>query len=256
MNELDVFFRSWQEVVLTCLALGVSQLVYVLFGFGAGLIAVGTLAVFLPNLHDVVVIILLVSFPAELYVVASSWKKIKWRGVALILAGVAVGIPLGAWLLQLGDPTIVLAVLGLVLVVVGTGFLVVRQRQSVSFPRWVGAPLGLVSGVLAGLFGTGGPPLIFYYQLSGVEKAAFRAHLMAIFLSVTVVRFPTYAVSGLITETRIWSALMVMPAVLLGAYIGHRLHVNINDATFRRLVSAALVVIGLVLLLRSFSGAW
>lgn len=256
MNELDVFFRSWQEVALTCIALGVSQAVYVLFGFGAGLIAVGTLAMFLPSLHDVVVIILLVSFPAELFVVASSWKEIRWRGVAVILAGVATGIPLGAWLLQLGDPTIVLAVLGFVLVIAGTGFLVVRQRQSVRFPKWFGAPLGLVSGVLAGLFGTGGPPLIFYYQLSGVEKAAFRAHLMAIFLAVTVVRFPTYAISGLITETRLWSALMVSPAVLLGAYIGHRLHVNLSDKTFRRLVSGALVVIGVVLLLRSLSGAW
>jgi uncharacterized membrane protein YfcA len=65
---------------------------------------------------------------------------------------------------------------------------------------------------------------------------------------MTAVRVPSYAVFGLITAPRMWSALAVMPAVLLGALIGNSIHLRIEETTFRRLVSAALLLIGLLLL--------
>ena len=113
---------------------------------------------------------------------------------------------------------------------------------------WTTAPVGLLSGTLTGLFGTGGPPLILYYQLTGADKAAFRGNLMAIFLLMTTVRVPSYAFFGLITAPRLWSALAVLPAVIIGALIGNSIHLRIEEATFRRLVSVALLVIGLLLL--------
>lgn len=43
---------------------------------------------------------------------------------------------------------------------------------------------------------------------------------------------------------------VLLPAVLLGAWLGHRIHLELPEATFRRLVSAALALIGAVLLAR------
>jgi len=249
VGELNVIFRSWQELVLSCLVLGFAQGVYVLFGFGAGLIAVGLLAMFLPNIQDVVVLLLLINLPAEIYVVARSWKHISWKGVALICGGIIVGVPAGAFILQRGDPSVVLTVLGAVLLLAGFGFLLLKRRE-VSWPRWSEPIVGLVSGVLSGLFGTGGPPLIFFYQLGGAEKAVFRANLMAIFLLVTLARVPSYAAAGLITVPRLLSALLVLPAVVLGALAGDRLHLQLSEEGFKRLVSIALVLLGLVLLSR------
>ena len=65
---------------------------------------------------------------------------------------------------------------------------------------------------------------------------------------MTTVRVPSYAVFGLITAPRLWSALAVMPAVFIGALIGNSIHLRIEESTFRRLVSAALLIIGLLLL--------
>ena len=44
----------------------IAQIIYVVFGFGSGLIAVGTLALVFPDVRDVVVVLLLVVLPAEL----------------------------------------------------------------------------------------------------------------------------------------------------------------------------------------------
>jgi uncharacterized membrane protein YfcA len=64
-----------------------------------------------------------------------------------------------------------------------------------------------------------------------------------------VVRVPSYVAFGLVTAPRLWSALVVLPAVVLGAVIGNSIHLRIEENTFRRLVSAALLVIGLLLLI-------
>ena len=48
-----------------------AEAVYVLFGFGAGLIAVGSLAMVMRQVTDVVVLLLLTNLPPELYVVGT-----------------------------------------------------------------------------------------------------------------------------------------------------------------------------------------
>ena len=249
---METVFSSLPQFLVACVVLAFAEAIYVLLGFGAGLIAVGTLALLMPGLRDVVVLLLLVNLPAELYVVVSSRRHISWRGVLLVFVGIAVGIPLGSWLLSAGDLSLLLTLLGAVLVLAGGAFLGAPERAPRSLPRWIAPPIGLISGVLTGLFGTGGPPLIFYYRLRGLDKAAFRSNLMAIFLLMTVIRVPSYAAFGLITAPRLWSSLAVFPAVLVGAWAGNRAHLRIEETTFRRLVSVALVLIGLVLLARRF----
>ena len=77
-----------------------------------------------------------------------------------------------------------------------------------------------------------------WYHLSAGSKAAFRGNLMTIFLLMSAVRVPSYVAGGLVTAPRLWSTLAVAPAVLVGAWLGHRVHVRIGEELFRRLVVA------------------
>ena len=219
---IETVFSSPWDFGAVCLVLVLAEAIYVLLGFGAGLVAVGALALLLPDIRDVVVLLLLVNLPAELFVVLSSWRDIAWRRVAVLMVGVGLGIPVGAWLLGRAEPRVLLAILGGILLVVGIVFLLSPGQKSVRWPRWAPAPVGVVSGVLTGLFGTGGPPLVLYYQLGGSDKAAFRANLMAIFLLMTLVRVPTYGALGFVTAERLWSSVLVLPAVVVGAFLGQR----------------------------------
>lgn len=243
-------FASWAQFAIASAVLVVAQVVYVAFGFGSGLIAVGILALLLPDLQDVVVILLLVNLPAEVLVVARSWRQVTWRPVGLIAAGVVVGVPLGTYVLKTGSPGVVLTALGAFLVLVSVVLLRLPDGVRIAWPRWTGPPLGLGAGVLTGLFGTGGPPLIIYYHLAGLAKSVFRGNLMAIFLLKTCLRVPAYAVGGLLTGPRLWSGVMLMPAALLGTWLGQRVHVELAERTFRRWVSVLLGVIGLLLLIK------
>ena len=247
----ETIFSTLLEFLITCGILIVAQLVYVLFGFGSGLIAVGSLALLFPQIQDVVVLLLLVNLPAELLVVWKSRSEIRWRPIANLGVGIGLGIPAGAWILSAGDPRFVLTILGGFLVLVGLLFLRLPSGGRLHPPNWAAAPTGIVSGLLTGLFGTGGPPLIIWYHLSADNKAIFRTNLMTIFLLMTFVRVPTYAATGLITGPRLWSTLAVLPAVLLGAWAGNHLHIRISEPRFRLLVSILLVVLGSMLVIKN-----
>jgi len=250
----STIFPAWPEYLVTCGVLVIAQTIYVLFGFGSGLIAVGCLALLFPEIKDVVVLLLLVSTPAEIFVVLTCRRNIVWRGVLKIFAGILVGIPLGAYFLRSGDPTVILLVLGGFLVLAGVSFLAIPRRRAVSWPWWTAPPTGLISGLLTGLFGTGGPPVILFYQLGGAAKTVFRGNLMAIFFLMTFVRLPSYAAAGLLTTPRLWSGLAVLPAILVGVWLGQRIHIRLAEATFRRLVCVMLVVLGVLILLGGCSG--
>ena len=243
-----LFFGSWPQYLITCLVLLLAEAIYVLFGFGAGLIAVGALAMVLADVKDVVVMMMLVSLPPELLVVATSHKQISWKGVGLVCAGVVLGLPLGTVALEYGDPSFLLTALGAFLIVVGLAFLLLPAAGSVRWPSWSAPLVGSVAGALGGMFGTAGPPLILYYRLAGMTKGAFRGNLMAVFLLLGLYRLPVYAVTGLLTAERLLSAAAVLPAVALGAGIGHRVQLRLDERTFARLVAVALAVIGLLLL--------
>lgn len=79
-----------------------AQLIYVLFGFGSGLVTVAILALVLPDLQDVVVLILLINLPAVLFVVLRSRDAIEWRGVLRLCLVIVAGIPLGTAVLRFG----------------------------------------------------------------------------------------------------------------------------------------------------------
>ena len=246
---LTTLFSSPIEFALACVILLIAQFVYVMFGFGAGLIAAGALALVLPEFQDVVVLLLVLNLPSELWVCWKSRKEIRWRPIALLGVGVAVGIPCGTFVLTQGDSRFILLLLGVFLMAVGLLFLRLPSGGSRRAPRWAAPPVGLLSGVLAGLFGTAGPPLIVWYHLTADSKTAFRGNLMTIFLLMNIVRVPSYALCGLFTPTRLWSALAILPMAMLGAWLGHHLHIRLSEQAFRRLVSALLVVLGLLLVL-------
>ncbi|MCD4749457.1 MAG: sulfite exporter TauE/SafE family protein [Thermoanaerobaculales bacterium] len=248
---LAVVFPTPWHFLVACLALLVAEMVYVLLGFGAGLISVGTLAFLLPEVRDVIVLILLVNLPAELYVVWASRQHIRWRGVAVLSVGIAVGIPIGAWMLTFSEPTLLLGLLGAVLVLVGTTFLILKNETRASIPAWSSPFVGLTSGLLAGLFGTGGPPVVLHYRLQGLAKTAFRGNLMALFLLMNLTRFPSYCAMGLVTTPRVIASAAVLPAVLVGAVLGHHIHLALSETIFRRWVNIGLVILGLLLLVRS-----
>ena len=109
--------------------------------------------------------------------------------------------------------------------------------------------VGLVNGVLGGLTGLAGPIVVIWCQLTGVPWAVQRAIFQPVILAVFAMTALGLGLGGAITaEVAKLFALGLVP-VLAGIWVGLHLYGRLEEAGFRRLILAMLLLSGLVLLL-------
>jgi uncharacterized membrane protein YfcA len=108
---------------------------------------------------------------------------------------------------------------------------------------------GFASGLLGGLIGNQGGLRAAAMLALGVPKEAFVATAVATALIVDGARLPIYAVSSGRALLGVWPIVLTATvAVLLGTAFGKALFGRLNEAQFRRAVSALLLVLGVVIL--------
>ena len=175
----------------------------------------------------------------------SAARQAAWRRTLLLAAAAAVGIPLGSMLLVSTDPQIVQRTLSMVVL----GFVVLLasgwRYDGVPGPAATGG-VGIVSGLLTGFAGIGGPPVVLLHLLGPDEAASNRANLIAYFFLTQLVALGTFGFHSLLTVTVLREAAILAPAFLLALHFGSRLFRRAPEAAYRR---AALVVLAGVALL-------
>jgi len=99
-----------------------------------------------------------------------------------------------------------------------------------------------------------GPPLVIYGSMRRWSAQHFRATLQGYFLPASMIGMGGYWLSGLwipaVTHYYLASLLAVIPAILLGRIVNHRLH----GEAFLKYVYLGLVAIGVVLIAQSSKG--
>lgn len=218
------------------------------FGFGEALFAVPLLALRLP-VYVAAPLAVLLSITIALIVVAQDWRKVHARSMGWLMFATIFGIPLGLALLTSSHQQVVKAVLALLIIAFAVYSLVgdkPPQLTSDSLPWLLGC--GFTAGVLGGAYGMNGPPLAIYGAIRRWSAQQFRATLQGYFLPASVLGMIGYWWKGLwvpaVTHYFLLSLVPMLPAILLGKWVNHRMHGN----AFLKYVYGALAVIGAVLL--------
>jgi uncharacterized membrane protein YfcA len=102
------------------------------------------------------------------------------------------------------------------------------------------------------LFGTGGPVYVTYLAARGHDPREVRSTI-TVLLSVTAfTRIGLYTLYGLYAQDNVLLyALAAAPAMLLGVYLGHHLHLNLPKRRLVQCMALLLVASGCSLLLRA-----
>jgi uncharacterized membrane protein YfcA len=232
-------------------------------GFGFGILAMSVLPLVLDVREAVPIVSVLGLFVCGTMLLRL-WRHVEGRKAWPLLLGVAVGSPVGAYLLTSLDRRLVTTLLGLVLVLYGGGRLALEGRGARPpeeapapgrrpGPLW-GAFAGLLGGLIGGAFNTGGPPVIVYATASRWPPDAFRANLQVVFGFSTALQLGMFAHAGLLTEAVLTRDAVALPALIVGVWTGTVLASRLDAALFRRIVLALLVVFGIVFLVRAAVG--
>lgn len=226
-------------------------------GFGSMLVIVGLAGQLLP-IADLVPIGVLLSLVPNSMLTLRDRRHVGWRILALgVLPMMLLGVPLGVTLIaHLPNAT----VRGLY----GALILAMASRELLRMQRKLGpeAPLGrgaaglllLVAGIVHGMFTTSGPMVVTVLGRLGLSKQTFRSTLLALWLSLGLWTAGSLVVAERLDGGTVWTAVRLLPTLLVGTWLGDRLHRRVDPTQFARWVQILLVLSGLSLIVRALGG--
>lgn len=248
-------------VLLSSAAVFVAYAIRGLTGFGSGLVLTPLLA-YLFDVRQVVIFTTILALVAGLYLVILTRQDWDRPALRSVLPASLLFCLLGAALLSLTSPDFLLPLLGVVVIVYALFMLRTpagaapihaaqpRPRRSILF--------GAASGLLQGLYGTGGPPIVIHFHHTIPTKEAMRGSLLIYFFVLDIARAGAYAAlspgaagSGLVNPATLIMGLFLLVPAGLGSLCGVRFQSRFSEHTFRRLVAVILLLSGLGLLGRA-----
>jgi len=250
----DDIMHSTAAAAGTLCVLFFSTLTRSTLGFGDALVAMPFLAVLL-GMQTATPLVALVSTLISLMILVRNWHIVDFRITWRLIVAAACGVPVGLFYLTRVPEFMTQMLLGLLLI----GFCLYNLRQSSGYQLRVSHhtayAFGFAAGALGGAYNTVGPMLVMYGHLRGWPQEQFRATLQSCF-------FPAYgsivighSLAGLITPQIVRYFVLSLPLICLAIYLGGRLHTAISPVRFARYVNMALLLIGVLLCVRSYTAA-
>ena len=217
-------------------------------GFGFSALVISASGLVTNPLHFVAVVVL-----CEALMSVQAWRGIgafvDWRRVWLLVAGAAVGMPLGLWALTSISEDAARAVISgyvlLMCLILLAGWQLRREvRGAGNF--WAGIASGLANAP-----GMGGLPVVAFFAAQTMPANVFRATLVAYFPLLDIYSAPLYFYSGLVSWDTLWASLLALPMVFLGNWLGSRHFLNTDPQDFRKFAIGLLALLATLGLLKA-----
>ena len=221
-------------------------------GFGYALLATPMLMLVM-DAKSVVVLNTVLGLVANVIVLYHLRRHIDFRRAALIGLGAVAGIPPGAYLLSSLDSSVIK--LAIAIVVIPFSFILLTDHSHRFQRDTLGCVVaGFFSGATGASTGFGGPPVVLFLLNQGMVKERFIGTLAAYFSFRTIVTLGAFSSLGIVTTDILIQAVVLLPALWLGSYIGVKMVPRINTVLFKRIVSAIVTVTALIIIVSILMG--
>ncbi|MBU1701791.1 MAG: TSUP family transporter [Candidatus Eisenbacteria bacterium] len=156
------------------------------------------------------------------------------------------------------DPMVIKMIVGFILCVL-VGIQMIGRKPPVESVHWIWGGLAFSSsGILAGVSGMGGPPLVLWSLAHNWSAEKTRGFLFAVFAtSIPVQLALLYIAFGPDILHSVLLALLLTPAVFLGASIGMPIGNRMSKPALRKIINIILLIIGLASIIPAvIHGVW
>lgn len=215
----------------------------------ANTLVFGSIMSFSTNTINITPIDLLVGIPSNLIIMVKERKSIKPSVFIPLSLLVIAGIIPGVIFLKNTNAEILKVVFGFAVILIGIETLLregqkVKRKQS----KLALAVIGVISGILCGLFGVGAF-LVAYIGRTTDNQAQFRGNICAVFLIENMFRVILYSMSGIITMSVFITSIKLIPIMLIGLFIGIMLSKVIKEEIVKKIVIILLMLTGVSLII-------
>jgi uncharacterized protein len=212
-------------------------------GVGFALIVAPILGLLAPEMLPVALLILML--PLNVYVAWRERAALDKSGASWITVGRFVGTFGGLWILTVLTAAYLNVLIGVTTILAAVTTLVLPEFRA-GKQSFIAA--GLVTGITETATGIGGPPLALVYQHH--EPPVLRSTIALCFLVGELISLAMLAVAGKTDKTQLVGAVMLLPALVIGAAVSRLIHERVQGRKLRVFVLLFAIVSGAVLLLR------
>ncbi len=220
-------------------------------GFGFGIFIMTALPFLMPSYGEAVTLSGLLSLTSAAVVMFRYLKYVTWKRFLPIVASFVIFSTLAISLLDKIEGQAMRIILGIVLIVISLYFSFFKEKlQKIIRPTsgWqLGA--GAASGVMGGLFGMHGPPVVLYLVASEPDKDHYMGMIQTYAFVTNVTMLAVRAWNGYVTHTVGSTYLYGLAGLAIGVLAGNWAYSRIPNRIFTYVVYAYIAVSGIIILL-------
>ena len=246
MVEMEVL--TWVLLGLGALVVGLSKTALP----GGGTLAVVLFASALPARESTAALLVLL-LVGDLFAVTMYRRTVDWAILRRLIWPVLLGVAVGTVFLGFASDAVVRRVIGAILLALLVFTLLRRRRnQDVGTPaqanRWAGYGYGWLGGFTTMVANAGGPVMSMYLLAMRLDVKTFLGTAAYFFSAVNLVKVPFQIGLGLLDLHILSIVAVLVPLVVVAAFLGRWVAGRISQTVFERLV-LVLTAVGAVNLL-------
>ena len=197
---------------------------------------------------------LILTYPANIILMVKERKSLKWNVCLPLTALVVVGSIPGILLLKTADTTVIKIIFGIVTVFVAVEMFFRMGRKENKEEGIVEKVLmfvvGLISGVLCGLYGVGALLGAFVGRKTDT-LSAFKANMSFIFVVENTLRLVLYIILQILNFEILKKALIMIPFMFAGLLLGMFASRFVNEKHAKKIIILLLIISGISLVVTS-----
>lgn len=227
------------------------------FGFGSNIpIVLVTTSLLGP--HHAIVLVAVAAFISQIDLLPQGVHTADWQVSKPLIVGMLAGSAVGTWLLTLWTAEWLTVTMGLlIMTVVGMERFRLLERLSTWVDlrsRGVTSVFAVTAGTVGTVSGGGGIYfLVAYLKLACQTPQSFRGTNLVLSGFFMTGRMLFFIIAGLITLKILFEALVLMPAIFLGTWVGTRFFRTASPERFWAALQGLLVCGALVLVGKGFA---
>ena len=207
---------------------------------------------------------LVLGYPTNFILTWKNRKYLRARVYLPLIALVLAGSVAGALMLKNIDARLIKIIFGMAVIFIGIEMLFheihTNSKRNTSGQGTVSENtvglrvflivVGILSGVLCGLFGVGAL-LTAYVSRVTDSNDSFKANISAVFIAENTFRIVVYSVLGIINVSCLKQALVLIPFMLVGLFCGMKSSQLLDEHIVKRIVIGLLILSGIVLVIKN-----
>lgn len=216
-------------------------------GFGGGLV-MAPIFIRLVGTHDSVALISIIHLLTSFQGVRRSMTLVDFAVVGPLVLAAVLSVPAGVALLTWLDPAMIKTIVALVVTALALAMVVgLRGLGSPSTPKSVA--VGILSGLLNGFCGIGGPPAVLYMLAGSSPSVELRASFILFFAVLYPVSVLALLAAGIVGWQVFLIAIALAPAYFLATEFGHFMFRSVHSRLFVPICAIILCLSGLSMLI-------